>query len=74
MILEFSHTWNGISLIPPQEPSHTFVVDTSGSGIGGSDGLLAYGGQVAPIADPAVSIAELKVANIVMAIHTFLSN
>lgn len=70
---EFCHAWNGVGLIPPPAPSRHIIVDASGSGIGGTDGALIYGGQVCPVNDPVASIAELEGANIVVALHTMLS-
>lgn len=70
---EFMEAWNGVSLIPASHPSRTLYVDASGSGIGGSDGTRAYGGQITPQTDPVLNISELEAANVVVAAHTFFS-
>lgn len=70
---EFMETWNGVSLIPAPTPTRTLYVDASGSGIGGTDGASAYGGQITPVSDPVCNIAELEAANVVVAAHTFFS-
>lgn len=70
---EFCGAWNGIGLIPAPIPSRHIIVDASGSGIGTTDGHVIYGGQVSPVHDPVANIAELEGANIVVALHTMLS-
>lgn len=70
---EFCQDWNGVGLIPSDVPSRCFVVDASSSGIGSTDGSIIYGGQVAPVDDPVLNICELEGANVVIAIHTMLS-
>ena len=54
-------------------PTTTYSVDTCGTGIGAEDGSRAYAAQVAPIHDPVDNIAELEAINVLMALHTFLS-
>lgn len=71
---EFSSQWNSVSIIPHDRPGDRYlVVDASGSGIGGTDGARAYGGQITPIDDPARCINEMEGANMVVAAHTFLT-
>ena len=71
--LQFATEWNGISLIPSSSPTKSIQVDASLTGIGGTDGHRAYGGRVAPDYDPAANITELEAANVIVALHTFLS-
>lgn len=71
---EFLDAWNGVSLIPAPLPARTLYVDASGSGIGGSDGRQAYGGQITPVGDPVSNISELEAANVVVAAHTFFTH
>lgn len=71
---EFVDSWNGVSLIPKSSPGDKVIyTDASGSGIGALDGLKAYGGQISPVDDPAANITELEATNIVVAVHTFLT-
>ena len=72
--IQFASQWNGISLIPAPSPNRSIQVDASLTGIGETDGLEAYGGQVAPDHDPATNITELEAANVIVALHTFLSD
>ena len=71
--LEFASEWNGTALIPAAAPTKRIQVDASLTGIGGTDGRHAYGGRVAPDSDPAANITELEAANVIIALHTFLS-
>ena len=71
--LQFAGEWNGVALIPSQSPDRAIQVDASLTGIGATDGHRAYAGRVAPDADPAANITELEAANVVVALHTFLS-
>lgn len=70
---EFSAEWNGVGLINTRAPDMDVYVDESGSGIGGSDGRTAYGGQVAPWEDPAKNISELEAVNLTVALQTFIT-
>ena len=71
--LEFGENWNGRSYIPDIEPSRDIYVDACLSGIGASDGKSAYAKQVANIEDGANNITELEAINVVVALHTMLS-
>lgn len=70
---EYLAQWNGVSLIPPRDPDKVIVVDASGSGVGGSDGVLAYARQLTDVSDPVSNITELEWANVVIALHSLLS-
>lgn len=70
---ELAQEWNGIAMIPSDVPDRVIVVDASGSGIGGYDDTRAYGGAITPVNDPVANISELEAANVVIAVHTFLS-
>lgn len=71
---EFSSQWNGVGLISSSPPDIDVYVDASGSGIGGTDGRAAYGGQISPVGDPANNISELEAVNLAVALQTFLSH
>lgn len=71
---EFSSQWNGVGLISTRAPDMDVYVEASGSGIGGTDGKAAYGGQISPVGDPANNISELETVNLAVALHTFLSH
>ena len=71
--LEFAIGWNGTALIPGKNPSKCIQVDASLTGIGETDGCSAYGGRVFPDVDPAANITQLEAANVIVALHTFLS-
>ena len=51
--LEFATDWNGVALIPAPNPIKSIQVDTSLTGIGGTDDCRAYGGQ-----RPATAVAS----------------
>ena len=70
---EFAEHWNGTAIIPPDNPSIFIQVDASLTGIGGTDGHRAYSGRVAQDDDPARDINELEAINVIVALHTFLS-
>ena len=69
---EFCGQWNGKSYIPDPAPNRDIHVDACLSGIGGTDGVNAYAGQVAPVQDGAENITELEAINVVVALHTLL--
>ena len=71
--LDFCDEWNGIGIISPARPTRTILVDACLSGVGATDGRRAYGQQVARVADGDANITELEMANVVIALHTFLS-
>ena len=71
--VQFCAEWNGVGIIPPRAPSRVLLVDACLTGIGGTDGRWAYGQQVAQLDDGAVNITELEAANVVVALHTFLT-
>ena len=71
--IEFCADWNGKAYIPKSQPDRDIYVDACLSGIGATDGHRAYAGQVAPVHDGAVNITELEAANVVVALHTMLS-
>ena len=70
---EFCRNWNGKSYIPESIPSRDIYVDACLTGIGASDGVQAYAGQIAPISDPACNITEVEALNVIVALQTFLS-
>lgn len=69
---DFCAQWNGVGLIPSDLPSRSIMVDACGSGVGGTDGHVIYGGQVTPMGDPVQNICELEAANVVIALYTML--
>ena len=71
--VEFAQQWNGRAYIPDPEPVKDIYVDACLTGIGATDGRAAYAGQVAPLQDGANNITELEIINVVVAIHTLLS-
>ena len=72
--MEFSVSWNGIGIIPKPHPTaRTFFVDACGSGVGGTDGQQAYAAQVCPTSDQISNITHLEATNVVVALHTFIS-
>ena len=70
---EFVADWNGTSIIPATKPHRVIQVDACLTGVGGTDGTLCYATSVAPKVDPIANITELEAANVVVALHTFLS-
>ena len=70
---EFMSEWNGRSIIPARHPHWAIQVDACLTGVGGTDGHRAYSTRVAPNIDPAANITELEAVNIIIALHTFLS-
>ena len=71
---EFVQDWNGISLIPPAAPHRVIQVDACLTGIGATNGVQAYAACVAPEQDPIVNISEIEAANIIVALHTFITD
>ena len=72
--LEFLVTWNGVSLVPSPAPHRTIQVDACLTGVGAHDGQVAYAARIAPDNDPVANITEIEAANIVIALHTFLTD
>ena len=72
--LEFMQDWNGTSLIPAPQPHRTIQVDACLTGIGATDGVLAYAAVVAPDHDPVSNITELEAVNVIIALHSFISS
>ena len=72
--LEFLQQWNGVSLIPSPDPHKIIQVDACLTGVGASDGPAAYAARIAPDTDPVDNITEIEAANIVIALHTFLTD
>ena len=70
---QFAAAWNGKSLIPQGPPYRTIQVDACLTGIGATDGTLAYAGRIAPDEDPVANITEIEAANLVIALHTFIT-
>ena len=70
---QFCSEWNGVGIIPPRAPSKVLLVDACLTGIGGTDGDRAYGQQVHNVEDGAANITELEAANVVVALHTLLT-
>ena len=71
--LEFCMDWNGVGIIPPAVPTRTILVDACLSGIGATDGQWAYGQELTPHHDGARNIRELEMANVIVALHTFIT-
>ena len=71
--MEFLVPWNGLSLIPKQAPHKLIKVDACLTGVGGTDGSTAYAAQVASADDPVANITEIEAANIIVALHTFVT-
>ena len=71
--VEFLVPWNGLSLIPKSIPNRLIQVDASLTGIGATDGKVAYAARIAPDHDPVANITELEAANIILALHTFVT-
>ena len=53
--LEFCSDWNGKSYIPSPVPARDIYVDACLSGIGATDGKVAYAGQVTFMMEPQIS-------------------
>lgn len=70
----FCAEWNGVYLIPPSEPDKVITVDASMTGIGATDGLQAYGKQIAPDDSIVRNISELEAINVAVALHTFVDD
>lgn len=58
-------------MVTRDSPTKSIVIDTSLTGIGASDGVYAYGTQIASDNQIARSITELEAINILVALHTF---
>ena len=71
--LEFLIPWNGVSLIPKQAPHKVIQVDACLTGVGATDGSTAYAAQVTPLDDPVENITEIEAANVIIALHTFVT-
>ena len=71
--LKFLIPWNGLSLIPRASPTRNIQVDACLTGVGATDGTVAYAARIAPDADPVANITEIEAANIVIALHTFIT-
>ena len=71
--LEFSSQWNGVAIIPPDSPNVFIQVDASLTGIGASDGRRAYAGRIAEDHAPATNINEVEAINVIIALHSFIS-
>ena len=70
---EFLIPWNRCSLIPKHNPTKVMQVDACLTGVGAIDGRAAYATQLAPDHDPVAKITALECANIVNALHTFIT-
>ena len=70
---EFVSSWNGRSLIPRGPPTRCIQVDACLTGIGATDGVCAYAARVAPDIEPILNITEIEAANVIIALHTFIS-
>ena len=71
--LQFCSEWNGVAIIPQVVPSKVILVDACLSGIGGTDGQYAYSAQLTQADDGVINITEMEMVNVVIAIHTLLS-
>ena len=72
--VEFLVPWNGVSLIPQTAPHKTIQVDACLTGVGATDGTAAYAARIAPDDDPVANVTEIEAANIVIALHTFITD
>ena len=70
---QFACSWNGRLVIPHGPSSRLIQVDACLTGVGATDGVWAYAAQVAPDDDPIHNITEIEAANVVIALHTFIS-
>ena len=70
---EFAAVWNGRAIITTGPPARCIQVDACLTGVGATDGVLAYAARVAPDHDPIHNITEIEAANVVIALHTFIS-
>lgn len=70
----FCEDWNGISLISRAAPNKSMVVDASLTGIGGTDGVRAYGAQLGGDHQLARNISEIEALNIAVALHTLIDS
>ena len=70
---QFCEEWNGVAVITKKAPTKTILVDACLSGVGATDGQFGYGQQVAHREQGAANITELEAINVVLALHTFLT-
>ena len=70
---EFAMSWNGRAIITSGPPVRRIQVDACLTGVGATDGRLAYAARVTPDNDPIHNITEIEAANVVIALHTFIS-
>ena len=71
---EFGRSWNGVAMIPATTPTKSILVDACLTGIGGADDKHVYAAQIAPEGTTrARNIADLEAVNVVVAMHTLLS-
>ena len=71
--LAFAGQWNGVALMTPASPSKVVLVDACLTGIGATDGKWAYGQQLFEYADGGFNITELEAMNIVVALHSLIT-
>ena len=71
--IQFAEDWNGVSVIPQNEPSKTILVDACLTGVGGTDGQIVYAHQILDVADGDYNITELEAINVVIALHTLIT-
>ena len=70
---QFAATWNGRAVIPQTAPHRRIQVDACLTGVGATDGSIAHAGMIAPDDDPVNNITEIEAANVVIALHTFIT-
>ena len=70
---QFAAAWNGKAIIPTGPPTRSIQVDACLTGIGATDRLRAYAGRIAPDDDPVANITEIEAANVVIALHTLVT-
>ena len=71
---QFAEGWNGVAVIPPNQPHRTIEVDACMGGIGGADTTRAYSMRLQPQKDGPnkQSINHLEALNVIIALHTFI--
>ena len=69
----FAKQWNGIALMDRGRSTRDISVSVTPTGIAGTDGTVAYEGQVAPVGDGAKKQYELEAINVLVAIKTLTS-
>ena len=71
---ELCWQWNGKAVHSPRELNLCVQVGACLSSIGGSDGTRAYSGRLTAVEEEAFNITELEALNVIIALHTFLTD